>query len=241
MLRLGLAWGFPLLKLFRTPEALAFSHLGELFVSESFVRQMESNFSNLEALFQSQVKEEYQDHPILDHRGEAVVDWAKVPVKHVDGISEDDYDLEGLFLEYFPNLLRCGALVLLYAEFEEWIVAVAQLASEYWKERPPRYRSGTSTIASAESYLDSIGVNLDEVPANSFEEIDEIRWIRNCCAHHRARIPERLKRAKEYAESSTHIDLGTWGEIYLKPGFLPHFLELQRSFAQGLTKACRDR
>jgi hypothetical protein len=225
---------------FRTPESLAFSHVGELLVSESFVRQMEANFGNLDAMFKSQTEEVLQDHPILDHRGEAV-DWAEIPVKHVDGISEEDYDLEGLFLEYFPNLTRCGALVLLYGDFEEWLVGVAGLASEYWKEPAPQYPKDTSKIAAANSYLETIGVSIGPDATSSFAEIDIIRWLRNGCAHNRARIPEHQEDARAYAEGSEHVQLGTWGELYLGPGFLPHFLDLQRQFAEGLTSACRAR
>jgi hypothetical protein len=162
------------------------------------------------------------------------LDEVEDEINHVNGISEDDFDLKGLYEEYFPNIQRRSSLITIYALFEKSLKEFSDILIEVrMVDFKKKYVQKPSDIKEAQDKL-VIGCGLDLSEAQGvFHNLEVIRMIRHVCAHGHGEVgfykDDKLQEIIEYIEATDFIRIEGM-KVYIAPGFLSHIIDLSMAY-----------
>lgn len=149
-------------------------------------------------------------------------------IEEYRGLNSELWDLESLFEEYFPSLLRRSALLTVWGYFEH---ELDKLCSLYKSER--RFILGVSDIEGkgidrSTKYLAKVaGLNVHH-NTEDWREINRIRELRNKIAHQDGRLittkGQPALNLISYVEQSPFLKKDGH-EVVLKEGFLKHVVD----------------
>jgi len=156
------------------------------------------------------------------------------------GLDGTTWALEQLFSDYFPSLQRAAAFLAIWGSFERHIYELCRqvaLAGSYRLKVGDLAGKG---LTRARRYLLKVA-GLDGEWANArWQEFPCFQHVRNIFAHGDGHID--LGQAKQEAcvAASPHVTVQN-GIVQLEPGFLPHVLQQQRRFLNGLEEVVVQR
>lgn len=142
------------------------------------------------------------------------------------GIDDSTWDLDNIFKEYFPSLLRSSGIVTLYTFLEDQLNRLCSIY-EIHLELGVRCKDlrGSGIIRSV-SYLEKIiGINVNK-NTQQWSEITRIQILRNIIVHTGGRISDIDERKKQkiqiYLRDNEFLDGER--EIIVNEGYLMHLL-----------------
>jgi hypothetical protein len=191
---------------------------------EEFVRLMEEHANAASQKYVSEKRVEVVEDPDLSELG-----IAGREIVSVRGLDSDSYDVESLWNEYFPSLLRRSALITVYGYFEHELV---KLCYQFKNEKDFRLSLTDlkdDGIERSVNYLWKVA-NLDvHKGTQTWESMSHVRIIRNAVVHRDGRIrdqqgqiPAELSRAIGHLD---HIRKNDY-ELILDNGFVAHVVNI---------------
>jgi hypothetical protein len=162
------------------------------------------------------------------------------------GFDSDSYDVEGLWEEHFPNMLRRSALITVYSYFEHELVKLCGIVKNEKKLSLAFADLREDGIERAVNYLGKVA-NLDTKKADPlWSSLAHIKIVRNTIVHRDGRIhdadgkiPDKLSTA---AKALPHIKMDDY-EVILEAGFVEfavtsftHYFKLLDDSIQAGTK-----
>lgn len=165
----------------------------------------------------------------------------------VDGLDDTTYSFETVFDEYFPQLQRQSALIVLYSFLERETGHLTELCQKVFKAGGGPTQSGQgSTIARYRRYLETeIGLAISEADPAWLAIDDGIRVVRNQIVHNNAKAPDPgtddSKKLEAYLAEHKTSDLIAMDResIVLKPGYLNYVLSSFDAFFTTLNNAIK--
>lgn len=158
----------------------------------------------------------------------------------LDGMSDHDWDVEGIYADTFPNLHRSSVFLTLCATFEHQLNV---LCKHYQQERKLRVAftdlKGRG-VNRAEEYLTKVvGLTLDSRDSQAtWKHLRDTYRVRNIIAHSDGRLEDRHMEERRVIERSRHLSL-KGNEIRLSAGFLPDVLDRFRGVVLIIDQADR--
>lgn len=168
-------------------------------------------------------------------------------ISAVDGLDDMTFSLESIFGEYFPQLQRQSALIVLYSFLERELLHLCELCRKSYNaslKAKDLCRDG-SDIARYHIYLEKViglGITKDDP---KWQEIDHgIRIVRNQIVHHEGRVPEDTN-SKDYKKLESHAKslekcklISIDGEsIVINNGYLKYTLDTFNEFFKSFDSA----
>lgn len=162
----------------------------EIYIFKSFLNQQEKQVNEYIQNINSR-KESYDTTKII-FTGNNNYEEILVSVDHIEGISEDDYDIVGLFTEDFPLYQRQSMLLTLWSLFESKLKDIYDLLISESGQQPRKKKKNQSDFSFFIDELTKLGCNFnDERIANILLFLNgDVRNIRNDWVHHGG-IPKR--------------------------------------------------
>lgn len=156
------------------------------------------------------------------------------------GLDDASWDLQGIFLQYFPNLQRRSALITLFSFFEHELnklCSIFQVTEKYQLS----YKDVAGTgIERARIYLSKVALlDLNE-PTAPWSNVKNVQMLRNLVVHADGRLPQVDRPAlKKYVEACEFLDGDR--EVLLQSGYLKNVLSHFDSYFQQVDKAIQLR
>lgn len=160
-------------------------------------------------------------------------------VKIHKGLDGDNWDLHGIFTDFFPNLQRYSTLITLFSFFEQELDRLCRWFHKSEKLAIAHTDLAGKGVERAKIYLSKAG-GIDFGAIGSWSEIMRIQRIRNLIVHADGVLPkEEDKKLKQYIDECTHLSSNK--SIILHNGYLAHVLKaFDECFAQ-VHKAIEER
>ncbi len=167
-------------------------------------------------------------------------------ISAVDGLDDSTFHLPSIFDEYFPQLQRQSALIVLYSFLERELLHLCELCRKS-NNAPLKAKDlcrDGSDIARCQMYLEKViglGVTRDDA---KWQEIDHgIRIVRNQIVHHEGKVPDtnsrdfnKLENHVKQQNNSVSIDKIS-SSIVLNNGYLKYTLDTFNEFFKTLDDA----
>jgi len=226
------------MELFHKPKGWAYCSKEEFSLLRAYVSILETKLQSAQEDLHQYVEKgqlEFQNE-----RQDGSIVKEVCDIKHIEGITDIDYDLNALLSKTFPNYERRSSLITIHGIFEYELIKFCGKLKEYlgieksWKEF--KEKGGLSNIKRAHNWLKN-ECNLDlEIVSKVFDEIDTIRVIRNCSAHEYGVIDQRFKKVIRYIERHPELEKDN-GFVILSDKFLRYFADLCYQYFEGLERA----
>ncbi|MFM0314210.1 MULTISPECIES: hypothetical protein [Paraburkholderia] len=154
------------------------------------------------------------------------------------GLDDGTWDLEAVFLEYFPNLQRRSALITLFSFFEHELNKLCTWFQETEKYQISYRDIAGSGIEKARTYLGKVAAIEFTESAAPWNEVKNVQLLRNLVVHADGRFPQ--ERPGERSALRRYVDanefLGGEGEILIRAGYLKHVLMSFKEYFEMLEK-----
>jgi hypothetical protein len=134
------------------------------------------------------------------------------------------FDMDDVFVRYFPSLQRSSAFLSLYSFFESELLFLCELVEKVANPSGPFTRPQRDVITTCRKYLQGAGI---ETKGGGVEwnEVTNLRDVRNCIAHADAKMAPKSKELWDYVKKNEFLDVHTTSIIHVKKGFLDHALK----------------
>jgi hypothetical protein len=146
-------------------------------------------------------------------------------VKIYNSLDDETWDLQSVFLEYYPSLQRRSALITLYSFFEHELNKVCLLfqSTEKYEVLLADTSRKERGILRARTYLNEIALLNLEQSSSHWKNIREIQSLRNLLVHADGKLNS-LRHAKEiqYIQKCEFLEGNE--EITIHTGYLKHVL-----------------
>lgn len=160
-------------------------------------------------------------------------------VDEYKGLYSDTWDLESVFVDYFPSLQRRSAFLTIMAVIESEVHKLCTFLQEEKKLLLKIKDLRGMGLARDLLYLEKVvglGIHRD---SSEWEEIENIRHIRNIVAHRSGAISDSSgnldERLMRYVKSNKFLFSGD--EIGINEGFLSHVINVFQSLFQKLDES----
>ncbi|TKA92036.1 hypothetical protein FA869_06455 [Halopseudomonas bauzanensis] len=155
----------------------------EIAFLQSFLSQQERQIHDYCENFEKYVEEVEAEQFYWLGSGEP--EMIMVPIRHVDGIMESDYDIKGVFTEILPIYQRQSMLITLWARFEVKLKDIVSYLHSERSTKPRKKAKNESVFAQNISELTHFGIDFSGKDLLSvIDSLDNIvRPIRNCWVH----------------------------------------------------------
>jgi hypothetical protein len=152
--------------------------------------------------------------------------YARIVETH-RGLDDESWDLEGIFVGYFPNLQRRGALITLYSFLEHELEELCGLFIRDEKLKVSLNDMQGTGIERAILFLEKIvGLQIKKSTAN-WQEVKNIQKVRNLIVHNDAKLKDPSGNPKadviKYVEDSVYLSGDD--EVNILDGYLSNVLE----------------
>jgi len=226
------------MNLFHKPKEWAYCSKEEFFLLRAYVSILEAKLQNAQENLHQYVEKDQLEFQNEAQDGSIVKEICDI--RHIEGVTDIDYDLDALLTETLPNYERRSSLITVYGIFEYELSKFCGKLEKYlgkkksWEKFSKKNR--LSKIKRAHNWL-TIECDLDlEIVSSIFDEIDVIRDIRNCSAHNYGVIKQDSINVIRYIER--HADLNRVdGFVILSDKFLRYFTDLCYQYFEGLERA----
>jgi hypothetical protein len=151
------------------------------------------------------------------------------PVISFGGLDSDAYDIDTLWEEYFPNLLRRSALITVYGYFEHELVRLCYLYRNEKHFRLSLTDLKDDGILGATNYLWKVA-NLNVYKDTTlWRSMNQIRIVRNRVVHHDGRIADSDGQIRpELSEAIKQLEYiqRDKNEVFLEEGFVSRTVDI---------------
>jgi len=142
-------------------------------------------------------------------------------VRTHQGLSDESWDLETIFREYFPSLQRRSALLTVWGYFEHELDKLCLLYRSEKNYKIALTDLNGQGIDRSTSYLEKVAGIDAHKNSQEWNCIKNIQKIRNAVAHRDARLLKSDDKAlREIIRQEKALSLSAHDEIVLKAGFL---------------------
>ena len=145
------------------------------------------------------------------------------------GLDNSTWDLDGIFKDYYPNLHRKSALIVIYSFFEHELNKLCDLYTQM-EDLKVSFRDikGKGIVRDFMFLEKIIGLQIDRSTA-LWQEITNIGKTRNLIVHSNSELPIQEKEKQKdamviYVEKSPHLSNHN-NEISIGENYLPFVLE----------------
>jgi hypothetical protein len=157
------------------------------------------------------------------------------------GIDDETFDLDGVFLEYFPSLQRSSAFLSLYGLFENKLNKLCALCM---KERVLNLSVNDlkgGGIVRATIYLKKM-IGIDTCKSSKeWKMLHELIDIRNLIAHQAGKFEgDKGRKVKEYLYQMGQVGEYYEDEVVLKKGFLEKVIFTFESYLKLLDESIKE-
>lgn len=166
------------------------------------------------------------------------------------GLDDQTFDLQSIFSEYFPSLQRRSALLTIYAIFENELDTLCKLYESEQSYKIPYSEVRGKGIDHSTNYLKKVvGINTHR-DSPEWDEIQNIRKIRNLIAHQDGKLPcEKSKKQTDRASVVRHINkIESLGfdeydedEFVLKNGYLSYVVNIFKKYLEMINQSIGPR
>ncbi|NHC63073.1 hypothetical protein [Paenalcaligenes suwonensis] len=159
------------------------------------------------------------------------------------GLNGGSWDLNAIFLEYFPNLQRRSALITLFAFFEHELNKLCALFQATEKYQLSLKDVAGVGIARARTYLSKVAlVDLTD-PPKPWSDIKNIQALRNLVVHADGRLPQdgQTDRSALHKYIENNELLTGDREVVLRAGYLKYSLTCFDEYFTQIDKAIHQR
>lgn len=196
---------------------------------------MKGFVENVEGLAQESIKKFTKEKETFDLSEE---DYTRV-VRVYQGLDDETWDINSIFLEHFPSMQRRSALLTLsgYIEHE-----LDKLCTLYQSEKLYALTLSDLTgkgIDRSASYLEKVaGINMHK-QSTEWNEIKAIQKVRNIIVHRNGKLCDYqgnpTKAVIDYIDRTPMLDGD--GEIIIHKGFLAHVLNTYGAYFRLIDKS----
>ncbi len=191
---------------------------------ESFVKSVEKQaIDSIESY-----KYQKETHVVEEFLEE---NYARIVETH-QGLDNESWNLESIFIEYFPSLQRRSALLTIYGYFEHELDKLCMLyKSEKVFKLSLSDLSGKGIDRSTD-YLEKVAEIDACKKTKEWNQIKIIQKIKNIIIHQDGKLKDSQgKPIKDVIDYINQMDsLGGEGEVILKEGFLNHALSIFKEY-----------
>lgn len=164
----------------------------------------------------------------------------EVEYEVVDGMSDHDWDVEGIYVETFPNLHRSSVFLTLCATFEHQLNT---LCKQYQQERNLQISftdlKGQGVNRTKEYLTKVIGLTFEDANSQgAWTNLQNLYRIRNAVAHLDGRLEARHKEERRLIDKLRYVSL-KGNEIRLSNEFLHNVLNHFREVVCAISQADR--
>ena len=176
----------------------------ELFLMKAFINQQEKQINNYVRDIDDcvEIAEAEKWYETSDDQAEKVL----VDIKHIEGVSEDDYDFKAIFTEVMPLYQRQAMLVAVWGRLECKLDNIARHLAAIRNIKNKTKPKGVSDFIHLINEIERLGVNIRDSKECSLAVAtlnEEVREIRNAWVHNGGRAPK--KRVKIIVESNQYL------------------------------------
>lgn len=161
-------------------------------------------------------------------------------VKTYSGLDDETWDLQSVFLKYYPSLQRRSALITLYSFFEHELNKVCSLFQQTENYKVSLGDISGKGIVQARTYLSKIALlNLEQSEIH-WKTVRDIQSVRNLLVHTDGKL-DNLRHAAliQYINSSEFLDRDD--EITIRNGYLHHVLSVFTAYFAQINDAINHR
>ncbi|CUR47457.1 hypothetical protein BN2364_3016 [Alloalcanivorax xenomutans] len=176
----------------------------ELFLMKAFINQQEKQINNyirdIDDCVETAEAEEWYE--TSDGQAEKVL----VNIKHIEGVSEDDYDFKAIFTEVMPLYQRQAMLVAVWGRLECKLDNIAHHLATIRNIKIKSKSKGLSDFMHLINEIERLGVKIRDSKECSLAVDtlnEEVREIRNAWVHNGGRATK--KRVRIIVKSSQHL------------------------------------
>ena len=180
-------------------------------------------------------------HDEYEYDEELEGDFAEV-IETYGGLYSDTWDLETLFIHYFPSLQRRSAFLSLIGIFETELNKLCFLFKKKMQCKIDLKGLQGMGFFRACTYLEKVAEIDIAKDSTSWREIKNIQKIRNIVAHRDGSLlndkGEQDKSVVSYIDQSEYLDGGEY--IFIDQGFLTHVLGVFSEYFQLINQSIQE-
>jgi len=152
-----------------------------------------------------------------------------------NGLDSESWDLDTVFIEYFPNLIRRSAVVTLVAYFENSMLLLSEQYQNEMQLTSGIRDSNENGIMKAVEYLETVGKIGVHKESLQWDQIHKIVRLRNCIVHGDGKVDETTGKGKDlrlYIRQQANLDYTQ--QISIGEGYLAYVVETFYSYLELL-------
>lgn len=195
---------------------------------ETFARGVESDAALSIKQYQESTEEGYE------------IDYGDQPqfVRVYDGIESQSWDLDDLFVNYYPSLRRSSSFLTIHGFVEHELQNLCECLQSYRELKVAPSDLRRQGIEGATDYLEKV-TQIDVCRGSrEWESLANLIKLRNCLIHSAGKPGKRKDGLLKYIEDSHDLSLNG-STIHMKEGFLLGALATYKSYAKCLGASLR--